>query len=227
MTKKITLLLSVIVSVFVLTISLSSISFAQDATWVCPVNPSIVGTQFNCNSRCGDRDNGPVGCQMVTQSGPEWYCPVSAERFDSQVTCDQRCPISCSSSRGGVSSGGSGSSGGGTAQTPARSAPGVNRFANDQTPYPHSVTPPAGGPISDVESFLYILTALIQFAEAVFWILAVGFGLYGAYLYLFSQGSSEKAGQARKVFIYAAIASLLAIVAYGVPGLVQSFVLGY
>lgn len=148
----------------------------------------------------------------------DFYCASDGNEYNNEVACNEECTVTCVDA-------GSRSEGSGTGES--RSVPGVNRFANDQTPYPHSVTPPAGGPISDVESFLYILTDIIQFAEAIFWILAVGFGLYGAYLYLFAAGNSEKAGQARKVFIYAAIASLLAIVAYGVPGLVQSFVLGY
>ncbi len=164
----------------------------------------------------------------------DFVCEAYGTRVSDEVACNHDCPDACvpvGRSGGSVATPPSSAPASTPApsRTPSRTAPGVNRFANENTPYPHNVADqiPRGGPISDVDSFLYILTAIIEFAEAIFWILAVGFGLYGAYLYLFSQGNSEKAGQARKIFIYAAIASLLAIVSYGIPGLVESFVLGY
>lgn len=78
-------------------------------------------------------------------------------------------------------------------------------------------------PVQDVNDFLQILTDLVRLAQMVFWIFAVGFGLYAAYLYLFSGGSKESVSQAHKMLIYTAVASLVAILAYGIPGIIDSF----
>ena len=145
----------------------------------------------------------------VVFADANWTCQDGGSTYSSQSFCQSQCSTTCTCSG-----------------SDCTSTSGGNRFAQG-APYPHGVTPPAGGPINDVSSFLYILVSLIQFAEAVFWILTVGFGLYGAYLYLFAAGNSEQAAKARKVFIYAAIAALLAIVAYGIPGIVNSFIFGF
>lgn len=78
-------------------------------------------------------------------------------------------------------------------------------------------------PIQEVDDFLQILADLIRLAQMVFWIFAVGFGLYAAYLYLFSGGSKESVSQAHKMLIYTAVASLVAILAYGIPSIIDSF----
>jgi hypothetical protein len=101
----------------------------------------------------------------------------------------------------------------------------LERFGN----YYPQIRPPGqgAGPVETIGGVLGIFMAVVNLAEVVFWILAVGFGLYGAYLYLFAAGDKESAAKARKVFIYAVIAAILAILAYGVPGIVSSFVAGY
>ncbi|MEK7093735.1 MAG: hypothetical protein AAB903_00130 [Patescibacteria group bacterium] len=137
-----------------------------------------------------------------TQAASEWICSATGLSFSSQSVCTSLC--------GGGSCGQN------------------NPFATDQTPYPRGVVPPSEGqPINDVNDALYILVSVIELAQIVFWILTVGFGLYGAYLYLFSGGNTEKAAQARKVFIYAIVAGLLGVIAYGIPGIVEGFVFGF
>lgn len=157
-----------------------------------------------------------------------WVCPSNPTAPTDQVGCNSYCgdtingPVSCYEVADN-----SGSQGGSTRGSfPGGASGGRNPFA-DGAPYPHGVTPPPGGPINDVSSFLYILTRAIEFAQVIFWILAVGFGLYSAYLYLFSGGNTEKVSQAQKMLIYTAVACLLAIVAYGLPGIVEGFVFGY
>jgi hypothetical protein len=101
-------------------------------------------------------------------------------------------------------------------------APGDNPFSG--APFPRSTRPPASGPVTDLGSALSILLYIVNLAQIVFWIMTVGFALYGAYLYLFAVGDKESAAKARKVFIYAVIAALLSIVAYGIPGIVADVV---
>ncbi|MEK7187645.1 MAG: hypothetical protein AAB691_02210 [Patescibacteria group bacterium] len=141
----------------------------------------------------------------------QWECRSTGLSFSDAGFCRSQCGgVSC------VCSGSASECGGGN-----------NPFATDQTPYPHTVVPPNPGPVNDVFTMLGVLTSVIELAQIIFWILTVGFGLYGSYLYLFAAGNAEKAIQARKVFLYAVIAGVLAILSYSIPGIVESFVLGY
>jgi len=141
-----------------------------------------------------------------------WTCPDTGSTFSTQSICASQCSVGCA-----------------CAGSDCSGASGNNPFATDQTPYPHGVVPviPDDSPIRDVNDALGILVSVIELAQVVFWILTVGFGLYGAYLYLFATGSKESAAQARRVFIYTAIAALLGIIAYGLPGIIEGFVFGF
>ncbi|MEK7093736.1 MAG: hypothetical protein AAB903_00135 [Patescibacteria group bacterium] len=77
-------------------------------------------------------------------------------------------------------------------------------------------------PIQDVNSALQILVWFIRLAQIVFWILTVAFGLYAAYLYLFSGGSKEQVTQARRVLMYTVIAGIVSVIAYAIPGVIDS-----
>ncbi len=91
--------------------------------------------------------------------------------------------------------------------------------------YPTFSDPPRGNaPITSVNDSLNIIVNIIDFAQVAFFILAAGFGLYGAYLYLFSQGNKESVTQAKNMFIYMAVAIFVAIIAYGIPSIVVNFV---
>ena len=91
--------------------------------------------------------------------------------------------------------------------------------------YPRFSAPVTGNaPITSVNDAVGILVSVIDLAQVVFWITAAGFGLYGAYLYLFSQGSKESIGKAKNMMIYTVVAIILAIVAYGLPSIVINFI---
>lgn len=91
--------------------------------------------------------------------------------------------------------------------------------------YPTSRLPEGGNaPITSVGQTLDVVVNILNFAQAVFWILAAGFGLYGAYLYLFSQGSKESVTQAKNMMVYTVVAVVVAIISYGIPAIVNNFV---
>lgn len=91
--------------------------------------------------------------------------------------------------------------------------------------YPTFSDPPRGNaPITSVNDSLNIIVNIIDFAQVAFFILAAGFGLYGAYLYLFSQGNKESVTQAKNMFIYTAVAIFVALIAYGIPSIIVNFV---
>ena len=91
--------------------------------------------------------------------------------------------------------------------------------------YPRFNPPPTGGaPLTSVNDAVGILVSVIDLAQVVFWISAAGFGLYGAYLYLFSQGSKESICKAKNMMIYTVVAIILAIVAYCLPSIVINFI---
>jgi len=84
----------------------------------------------------------------------------------------------------------------------------------------------SNAPVQDVNDALGVLVGIIKLAQIVFWVLTVGFGLYAAYLYLFSAGNKESAAQARRVFVYTIIAAILAVLAYAVPGVIDVWLTG-
>lgn len=97
-------------------------------------------------------------------------------------------------------------------------------FATDRQ-YPGFQPPPRTnvGPVTRVDSALGVLVRVVDFAQVAFWIVAAGFGLYAAYLYLFSQGDKEAINKAKKMLLYTIVASALAIIAYGIPAIIYNF----
>jgi len=91
--------------------------------------------------------------------------------------------------------------------------------------YPKFDPPPSDnvGPVTSVNDVLGVAVAAIDLAQVVFWITAAGFGLYGAYLYLFSQGSKESIGKAKNMMIYTVLAIFLALIAYALPAIITNF----
>lgn len=84
------------------------------------------------------------------------------------------------------------------------------------------VPPPGGGPIDDIYQLVDVLVVVLEWVQVVFWILAVGFGLYAAFLYLTAAGSPEQISKAHKTLIYTVIAIVVAVVAYSIPRIVTS-----
>ncbi len=67
------------------------------------------------------------------------------------------------------------------------------------------------------------ITLVAQWMYGILMILGVIFVLYAAFLYLISQGSDERIGTAKKVLIYAIVALVIAVLAWGVSGLVEGW----
>ena len=42
-----------------------------------------------------------------------------------------------------------------------------NPFVTDRTPFPHWLPPPPGSPVNSVDTFLYVLVSIVQFAETI------------------------------------------------------------
>lgn len=138
----------------------------------------------------------------------DYRCEIAGPSFGnvygSAIDCSTSCGGVCASVPGG------GGSSGGSGFTPR---------------YPTSRLPEGGNaPVTNAGQVLDVVVNMLNFAQAVFWVMAAGFGLYGAYLYLFSQGNKESVTQAKNMFIYMAVAIFVAIIAYGIPSIVVNFV---
>lgn len=83
--------------------------------------------------------------------------------------------------------------------------------------------PPCDAPLCDVDGVISLITALVNYMQAVFWILAAASGLYAGILYLRSGGKPEMLKSAEKQLIYTVVAVAVAVMAYGIPTLVDSF----
>lgn len=68
-----------------------------------------------------------------------------------------------------------------------------------------------------------ILESVRDWFAAILGVIAVIMILYGAFLYLTAGGDEEKTGRAKKTLLYGAVGVLIIILAYGVFGLIISF----
>lgn len=70
---------------------------------------------------------------------------------------------------------------------------------------------------------LDLLRAIVRYVYIGFFILAVLFILYAAFLYLTAAGSDEAIGKAKKVLIYAVVAIIIAFLAVGFETIIGTF----
>ncbi len=93
-------------------------------------------------------------------------------------------------------------------------------------PPPPGVGPMLPTPLTGILGLGYFVCGLIPW---IFWgliVLAIIMFLVGGYRYVTSAGDAEKIHSANKTLLYAAIAIVVALVAAGIPYLVDSFVTG-
>ncbi len=76
--------------------------------------------------------------------------------------------------------------------------------------------------ITSANQVLVVLVQILGYVQALFWIAAVFFGLYAAFLYLTAQGNGEKISKANQMLIYVVVAVVVAVVAYSIPTFVQT-----
>jgi len=81
-------------------------------------------------------------------------------------------------------------------------------------------------PVPTVTSGLLLFQRILYWFSVAFWIAAGFFVFYAAYLYLTAAGNDERTKKAKQQLLYAVIAIIIAIMAAGLPRLVQSFLLG-
>jgi hypothetical protein len=75
--------------------------------------------------------------------------------------------------------------------------------------------------LTEDEDILDIFRFVLRQAANIFWILAIIFIFYSAYLYLTSAGDKTAVTTARNYLMYAIIAMAIGIISYSIPGLVQ------
>ena len=79
---------------------------------------------------------------------------------------------------------------------------------------------------STLDAILGNLESILGYVSVAFWILAIGFILYAAFLYLTAAGSDDRLKTAKKQLWYAVIAVAIALMATTIPTLIQSIFLG-
>lgn len=87
--------------------------------------------------------------------------------------------------------------------------------------------PPTGNaPASPITDTISLIDFICSIMDWIFWglvVLSVIMALVAAYRYVTSAGDPEKTGKAGKTLLYAAIAIAVALLAFGVPRIVASF----
>lgn len=93
-------------------------------------------------------------------------------------------------------------------------------------PCPAGQTCPTTGNITSVNQIFDLINRIVGYIQALFWIGATVFIFYAAYLYLTAAGDPEKVGAARSQLIYAVVAMAVALIAFAIPTIIQSFLGG-
>lgn len=95
-------------------------------------------------------------------------------------------------------------------------------FAADTAPKFADV-PTAEAPIKNPAQITGLFNEILFWFSAIFWIAAVGFVFYAAYLYLTAGGDTERVKRAQKQLMYAVIAIVIGLMAQGLPALIKAF----
>lgn len=94
------------------------------------------------------------------------------------------------------------------------------------------ITPPSGGiggtpvpvTVTSVGGLVGILTGVVMWIYIIFFVIAVLFILLAAFGYLTAAGDAEKLNTAKNRIIYAVVAIVVALLAYGVDAIIRGFV---
>ncbi|MEK7212779.1 MAG: hypothetical protein AAB686_03815 [Patescibacteria group bacterium] len=88
---------------------------------------------------------------------------------------------------------------------------------------PPYVPPPSRtGPITGGQGVITLVEQILQWLATLFWILAAVFVFYAGFLYLTAGGDAEKVKKANHQLLYAIIAIIVGLMAYGLPKLVET-----
>lgn len=77
-------------------------------------------------------------------------------------------------------------------------------------------------PVTEVGDIYTILEDALGFISYIFWIAAIGFIFYAAYIYLVAGGDAEKVKKASQQLWWAVVAIAVALMATVIPFIVQS-----
>lgn len=78
-------------------------------------------------------------------------------------------------------------------------------------------------PIEEPEELLDVVAGVVTWTYVIFFIIAVMYVLFAAYNYLTGADEPETIKKARRQLIYAAIAIIVALLAYGIVAIVENF----
>jgi len=84
--------------------------------------------------------------------------------------------------------------------------------------------PTAPGGITGPVGLVKLALDLLGWVQVFFWIAAVFFGLYAAFLYLTARGDSAKVSTANYMLIYTVVAIVVAVISYAIPSIVTGFI---
>lgn len=99
----------------------------------------------------------------------------------------------------------------------------VNAMAAGATPAP---IPTYQAPIPNLGRGVQLFTDIGWYVSFLFWALTIIFIFYAAFLYLTAGGAEDKVKKANKQLIYAVIAIVVALFAYGLPLFVDTTLRG-
>ncbi|MEK7212777.1 MAG: hypothetical protein AAB686_03805 [Patescibacteria group bacterium] len=86
------------------------------------------------------------------------------------------------------------------------------------------VEPPgAAGPITSPGGILVILGGIVRIIAYIFWLAAIAFTFYAAFLYLTASGNQEQIKKANSQLKWAVVAIIVGLLAFGLPNLINTF----
>lgn len=74
--------------------------------------------------------------------------------------------------------------------------------------------------IDDPEDVITAATAFVKWMYNIFWVIAVGFVVWSAFLFLSAGGDAEKIKKAKTMLLYAVIAAAIVLLANGIQYIV-------
>ncbi|MEK7629942.1 MAG: hypothetical protein AAB432_00975 [Patescibacteria group bacterium] len=81
-------------------------------------------------------------------------------------------------------------------------------------------------PIDSLGDVSFTVTRIVNWLIGIFWVLAVAFVIWAAFLYLTAGGDEEKLKDAKQRVIYAIIAAAIALLATGIQAIVTNLLTG-
>ncbi|MEK7629943.1 MAG: pilin [Patescibacteria group bacterium] len=76
--------------------------------------------------------------------------------------------------------------------------------------------------ITDVDQIQPAVEKIVTYMYNIFWVVAVGFIVWAAFLYLTAGGSEEKVEKAKKYILYAVISAAIVLLANGIKAIITS-----